>query len=75
MIATNLQQEEAEDEMDVDYTCDDLSIGCNVSYLLDALAAIESDCVKITFHNSNTGMIIEDPADPDVLFVVMPMLL
>ena len=39
--AHNPEQEEAEDEVEVDYKGDEVEIGFNVTYLLDALAAVD----------------------------------
>jgi len=39
--AHNPEQEEAEEEIEVAYEGNDLEVGFNVNYLLDALAAID----------------------------------
>jgi DNA polymerase-3 subunit beta len=41
--AHNPEQEEAEEEIEIGYDGDDIEIGFNVNYLLDALGAIESE--------------------------------
>src|SRR6201992_2278393 len=50
--AHNPEQEEAEDEVEVDYQGEEVEIGFNVNYLLDALGAIETDVFDETFTNS-----------------------
>ena len=45
--AHNPEQEEAEEQIEVGYEGEDLEIGFNVNYLLDALAAIDGQEVEI----------------------------
>jgi DNA polymerase-3 subunit beta len=71
--ANNPEQEEAEDEIEVNYAGDNLEIGFNVNYLLDALAAVDSEDVEIGFVDSNSSCLIHAPGAQDARFVVMPM--
>ena len=48
IMANNPEQEEAEEEVTVNYPGDALEIGFNVSYLLDVLSVISGDAVKLT---------------------------
>jgi DNA polymerase-3 subunit beta len=73
MVANNPEQEEAEEEVSVDYSGDDLEIGFNVSYLLDVLNVINGDQVRITLSNSNNSALVEDAEDSSAVYVVMPM--
>ena len=45
--AHNPEQEEAEDQVEVSYSGDEVEIGFNVNYLLDALSAIDTEKVEI----------------------------
>ena len=71
--AHNPEQEEAEEELDVTYGGDDIEIGFNVNYLLDALGAVDSENVTLSVQDSNSSCLIRDPASDDCKFVVMPM--
>ncbi|HET7922773.1 MAG TPA: DNA polymerase III subunit beta [Gammaproteobacteria bacterium] len=71
--AHNPEQEEAEDEVEVQYQGSELEIGFNVSYLLDALAALGSDEVLLTMTDSNSSCLLQEPANQDCRYVVMPM--
>jgi len=71
--AHNPEQEEAEEELDVTYSGDDIEIGFNVNYLLDALGAVDSENVTLSVQDSNSSCLIRDPASDDCKFVVMPM--
>ncbi|WP_438865135.1 DNA polymerase III subunit beta [Neptunicella sp.] len=73
ITANNPEQEEAEEIVDVQYQGDDLEIGFNVAYLIDALNALNSEVVKVTMADSNSSALIEDIGDESVLYVIMPM--
>lgn len=74
LFASNTEQEEAEEIIPVDYKGNDISIGFNVSYLLDVLSVLSSTDVEIKITDSNSSVTIEDPQEPDLLYVVMPMM-
>ena len=59
--AHNPEQEEAEDQVEVVYAGDEVEIGFNVNYLLDALSAIEGDKVEIGLTDSNSSCLIHAP--------------
>jgi DNA polymerase-3 subunit beta len=71
--AHNPEQEEAEEELEVSYGGDEIEIGFNVNYLLDALGAVESDEVSLSVVDSNSSCLIREPGNDDCKFVVMPM--
>ena len=71
--ANNPDQEEAQDEIEVQYEGDSMEIGFNVNYLLDAIAAVDADEVELGFVDSNSSCLIHGPGVDDAKFVVMPM--
>lgn len=71
--ANNPDQEEAEEELQVDYAEADVEIGFNVTYLIDVLNVIQSEKVQIKLKDSNSSAIISDSEDDSSLYVVMPM--
>jgi len=71
--AHNPEQEEAEDQVEVVYAGDEVEIGFNVNYLLDALSAIEGDKVEIGLTDSNSSCLIHAPGLIQTRYVVMPM--
>ncbi len=73
IMANNPEQEEAEEEVTVNYPGDALEIGFNVSYLLDVLSVISGDAVKLTLSDSNSSALIEETEGGDSVYVVMPM--
>ena len=71
--ANNPEQDEAEEEVVVDYEGDSMSMGFNSSYLMDALNVIESDVVRVSFTDTNSSCLLENPEDSSSRFVIMPM--
>jgi DNA polymerase III subunit beta len=71
--AHNPEQEEAEDQVEVSYKGEEVEIGFNVNYLLDALGAIEGDKVEIGLTDSNSSCLIHSPGTVHTRYVVMPM--
>jgi DNA polymerase-3 subunit beta len=71
--AHNPEQEEAEDQLEVGFTGEEIEIGFNVSYLLDALGAIDADTVEVGLTDANSSCLIRKPGDSTVKYVVMPM--
>jgi DNA polymerase-3 subunit beta len=71
--SSNAEQEEATEELDVDYNDVPLDIGFNVSYLLDVLANLKVDVVKVEFGDSNSSALISLPGDETFKYVIMPM--
>jgi len=73
MQAHNPEQEEAEEEIEIDYEGDELSIGFNVGYMLDVLGTIKGDKVQLLLGNANTSCLIHDFDSDASKYVVMPM--
>ncbi len=71
--AHNPEQEEAEEEVEVNYSGGSFEIGFNVTYLLDALGALTGELVKLSFTDANNSCLIEDPEGGNCKYVVMPM--
>ncbi len=73
LIGNNQEQEEAIEEVEVEYSGAEMEVGFNVTYLLDILAVIESDKVRIDLQSPDSSCLISSPDEPDSQFVVMPM--
>jgi len=71
--AHNPEQEEAEDQVEVNYKGEEVEIGFNVNYLLDALGAIEGEKVEIGLTDSSSSCLIHAPGKTNTRYVVMPM--
>jgi DNA polymerase-3 subunit beta len=71
--AHNPEQEEAEEEVEVGYDGNNMEIGFNVNYLLDALGALDQEEVEIRLSDPNSSCVIRDPGETHCTYVVMPM--
>jgi len=71
--STNADQEEAVEELEIDYGGDAIDIGFNVTYLLDVLNNLKSDNVNIALGDANSSALITVPENGDFKYVVMPM--
>lgn len=73
VASSNAEQEEAVDELDIDYAGDSLEIGFNVTYLIDALANMGQDMVRLELSDSGGSALITIPGNEHFKYVVMPM--
>lgn len=73
ITCTNTEQEEAFEEIDIDYKGDPLDIGFNVMYLLDVLNNVPSKKVTCSFGDANSSVLITIAEERDFRYVVMPM--
>ena len=71
--AHNPEQEEAEEDVEIGYQGDDMEIGFNVNYLLDALGVVETEEVSLAFVDANSSCLMREPGNDDCKYVVMPM--
>ncbi len=72
-VAHNPEQEEAEEEIEIDYAGDTIEVGFNVSYLLDVLGVMRSDTVRVDLIDGNSSCLMRSPSDESSRYVVMPM--
>lgn len=73
LVANNPEQDEAEEQLTVDYSGDRLEIGFNIGYLLDVTNVLQTDNIKMIFVDANTSALIESPEGGDATYVIMPM--
>ena len=71
--STNADQEEAVEEIEIDYNGDSVDIGFNVTYLLDVLNNLKCDQINIALGDSTSSALITVPGQDDFKYVVMPM--
>lgn len=71
--AHNPEQEVAEEDMEIDYGYETLTIGFNVSYMLDVLNNLDSDEVTLNLNDENSSALIHADSDSSARYVVMPM--
>ena len=73
VASTNAEQEEAVDELDIDYGGDSIEIGFNVTYLIDALTNMTQDMVKMELADGNSSALFTIPDNTTFKYVIMPM--
>ena len=73
IASSNAEQEEAKEEIEIDYNGDTIEVGFNVTYLMDALANIPHDMVRIDLQDGNASALITVPEQTGFKYVVMPM--
>lgn len=71
--ANNSELEEAEETVAVDYNGEELEMGFNVNYIIDALTAISTDDVEFLFTDADGSCLIQPRNSKDSQHVVMPM--
>lgn len=73
VAASNAEQEEAVDEIEIDYAGDSIEIGFNVTYLIDVLSNMSQDMVRMDLADSNSSVLVSMAENPNFKYVVMPM--
>ncbi len=71
--ASNADQEEASDELEIAYDEGELDIGFNVTYLSDVLSNLKTENIQLQFSDSNASALVTLPNDQSFKYVVMPM--
>ncbi len=69
----NSDQEEAEEEIEINYTGGPMEIGFNVAYMLDALGALSGELAKLSFSDASSSCLIEEAEGGNSKHVIMPM--
>ncbi len=71
--AKNAYQEEAEEIVEVEYEGEELEIGFNGIYILDALNVVSTKMAELAFSDSNSSCLIMEEDNEECKFIVMPM--
>ncbi|MDB4039955.1 DNA polymerase III subunit beta [Methylophilaceae bacterium] len=73
LVSNNSEQEQAEEELEIDYKGEKIDIGFNVTYLIDVLTNIQSQKLTIAFSDSSSSCLVTIPNNEKYKYVVMPM--
>lgn len=71
--STNADQEEAQEELELEYAGEPLEIGFNVTYLKDVLSNLKSDTVRFALGDALSSALVTMPDSDKFKYVVMPM--
>ncbi len=73
IVAHNPEQEEAVEEIEVETAVDNLSVGFNVGYLLDALGSLRGERVTLRLRDAQSSCLVEGVPDENARHVIMPL--
>lgn len=73
ITAHNPEQEEAQEEIVIDYNGENMEIGFNVNYISEAVGALDTEAVEFCLNDPNSSCLLRIPGNSKHLYVVMPM--
>lgn len=73
ITSANTEQEEAQEEIEVEFNGNPLDVGFNVGYLLDILNNTTSETIEWGFNDAHSSSLITIPGNNQFKYVVMPM--
>ncbi|WP_343635091.1 DNA polymerase III subunit beta [Roseateles sp.] len=73
IASSNAEQEEAKEELEIDYGGDQIETGFNVTYLMDVLSNMSQDMVRVDLNDSSSSALLSIPEHNGFKYVVMPM--
>jgi DNA polymerase III subunit beta len=73
ITCSNAEQEEAKEELEIDYNGDAIEIGFNITYLIDALANMSQEMIRLELQDSSASALFTIPDHAGFKYVVMPM--
>ena len=73
IISSNAEQEEAQEEIELEYSGETLDVGFNVTYLLDVLNNVSAETVEVRLADANASALFTLPDNDRFKYVVMPM--
>ena len=73
MRANNAEQDEAVEDLHINYQGTPLEMSFNAQYLLDILNVLDGTTFQMTLSDANASALVQDPAAGGATYVVMPM--
>lgn len=73
ILCKNNEQEEAQEEIEIQYNDEDIDISFNITYLLDLLNNLNCETVQCAFKDANNSVLITIPENQEFKYIVMPM--
>jgi DNA polymerase III subunit beta len=73
IICHNNEQEEAQEDLEIEYNNEPIDIGFNVQYLLDILNNVSCETIQLSLNDSTSSLLINIPGEDNFNYVVMPM--
>jgi len=73
IICKNNEQEEAQEELEIQYDNETVDISLNITYLLDLLNNVSTETVQCALENANSSVLVTVPDNKAFKYIVMPM--
>lgn len=73
IVAHNPEQEEAVEELEVETSVSELSVGFNVGYLLDALGALGGERARLNLRDAQSSCLVQEADSDESRHVIMPL--
>jgi DNA polymerase-3 subunit beta len=73
IVAHNPEQEEAVEEVEAETGVSDLTVGFNVGYLLDALAALRGEKARLSLRDAQSSCLVQEDDSEQSRHVIMPL--
>ncbi len=73
IIGNNTEREEAQEEIEIDFSGDTIDIGFNVNYLLDVLNNVSNEEIECHLGDANSSALFQLADNQNFKYVVMPM--
>lgn len=73
IICKNNEQEEASEELEIQYNEESIDISFNITYLLDLLNNLSCNTIRCAFKDANSSVLITNEENKDFKYIVMPM--
>ena len=73
LTVRNMEAGQAVEEVEADYDGEPFEVGCNARYLLDVADQVRGETAEFRFADPLAAILVLDPADPDVQYVLMPL--
>ncbi len=73
IVAHNPEQEEAVEELEARTSVNELDVGFNVNYLMDAIDALQGEAILLCLRDGNSSCLLRAPDNEDVRHVIMPL--
>ncbi len=71
--SNNPELGDAKEQLDIDYSGDEIKIGFNAKYLLDVLNSIDEENISLEINDQSSPGLMKPSKDTDYTCVVMPM--
>ncbi len=73
IIAHNPEQEEAVEEVEAETQVEELAVGFNVGYLLEALAALRGEKARLSLRDAQSSCLVQEEDNEQSRHVIMPL--